>query len=100
MSDLIADYGRLTTKPSREDDAHRSADSGHPLSSNAFDRPSVGGRPDNGPLSLPWPPGVGRRVVRLPVCSGAGYLVTITGMKRMPVTIWVAARTCLVTAGL
>jgi hypothetical protein len=37
--------------PSCEDDAHRSADSGRPLSSNAFDRPSVGGRPDNGPLS-------------------------------------------------
>ena len=38
--------------------------------------------------------------MRLLVCSGAGYLVTITGMKRMPVTIWVAVRTCLVTAGL
>ena len=50
---LPADYGRLTTMPSCEDDAHRSADSGRLLSSNAFDRPSVGGRPDNGPLSLP-----------------------------------------------
>jgi hypothetical protein len=49
----IADYGRLTTIPSCEDDAHRSADSGRLLSSNAFDRPSVGGRPDNGPLSRP-----------------------------------------------
>ena len=47
------DYGRLTTMPSWEDDAHRSADSRRPLSSNAFDRPNVGGRPDNGPLSLP-----------------------------------------------
>ena len=47
-----ADYGRLTTMPSCEDDAHRSADSGRPLSSNAFERSSFGGRPDNGPLSL------------------------------------------------
>ena len=46
-----ADYGRLTTMPSCEGDAHRSADSGRPLSSNAFDQPSVVGSPDNGPLS-------------------------------------------------
>ena len=52
LGTAIADYGRLATMPSCEDDAHRSADSGRPLSSNAFDRPSAGGRPDNGPLSL------------------------------------------------
>jgi len=39
--ELPADYGRLTTMPSCEDDTHRSADSGRPLSSNAFDRPSA-----------------------------------------------------------
>ena len=44
--------------------------------------------------------GGGGRVVRPPPSSGAGYLVMITGMERVPVTIWVAVRTCLVTAGL
>ena len=38
--------------------------------------------------------------MRLPRSSGAGYLVTITGMTSVPVTIWVAVRTRLVTAGL
>jgi hypothetical protein len=42
----------------------------------------------------------GRRVPRLPRKLGAGYLVMITGTERVPVTIWVAVRTCLVTAGL
>jgi hypothetical protein len=42
----------------------------------------------------------GRRSMHASPPFGADYLVTTTGMERWPVTIWVAVRTFLVTAGL
>ena len=42
----------------------------------------------------------GRRSMHASPPFGADYLVTTTGTERWPVTIWVAVRTFLVTAGL
>jgi hypothetical protein len=47
-----ADYGRLTNMPSRERSCAQMSRFWTSLSSNAFDRPSVGRRPDNGRLQL------------------------------------------------
>ena len=83
----------------------------------AADRPSGGGDPTavadlgSGPrprsrrhriryrASAPWLRRGEAPNARLPA-FGADYLVTTTGMERWPVTIWVAVRTFLVTAGL